>query len=514
MRILPHQLSAGLHMQSHDLNEHYQMNKVGIVFPHQLFEDSILITKCHTIYLVEEWLFFKQFNFHQQKIAFHRASMQFYQSYLKSKNCKVVYIHSFEELSNIKLLIPHLKSIGISRFEYIDTTDDWLEKRINKTAKIQAIIPIKHSSPLFINTAEEIITYFSTKKKLFQTDFYKYQRSKLDILMENGKPVGGKLSFDEENRLKYPKDKKPPIVHRFPVNDYYAESIQYTKQHFPNNYGAINRSFIYPTSFDESKIWLKDFFKYRFLDFGAYEDAIVKDQVILHHSLLSPLLNVGLLSPRLIIEEALEYAHLHSIPINSVEGFIRQLIGWREFIRAVYQLKGTEERKSNYWKFTRKIPASFWNGTTGIEPIDSTIKKLLSTGYCHHIERLMVLGNFMLLCEFDPNEVYRWFMELFIDAYDWVMVPNVYGMSQFADGGLMSTKPYISGSNYLMKMSDYKKGSWQTIWDGLFWRFMHVHRDFFLQNPRLGMLVRTFDKMSIEKQETHLYNAEKYLATL
>jgi deoxyribodipyrimidine photolyase-related protein len=183
-------------------------------------------------------------------------------------------------------------------------------------------------------------------------------------------------------------------------------------------------------------------------------------------------------------------------------------------MRGVYVTKGSEERVRNFWGFSRKIPKSFYDGTTGIFPVDETIKKVLETGYCHHIERLMVLGNFMLLCEFDPDEVYRWFMELFIDAYDWVMVPNVYGMSQFADGGLMATKPYISGSNYLMKMSDYKKGEWQHVWDGLFWRFMHIHRDFFLQNPRLGMLVNTFDKMPHEKQKSHLKNAEEFLCKL
>jgi deoxyribodipyrimidine photolyase-related protein len=226
------------------------------------------------------------------------------------------------------------------------------------------------------------------------------------------------------------------------------------------------------------------------------------------------MMNVGLVSPKFIIEEALSYASNHEVPLNSLEGFIRQILGWREFIRAVYELKGNEERTKNHWGFKRKIPASFWNGSTGIEPIDSAIKKVLETGYAHHIERLMVLGNFMLLCEFDPDEVYRWFMELFIDAYDWVMVPNVYGMSQFADGGLMATKPYISGSNYLMKMSDYKKGEWQPVWDGLFWRFMHVHRDFFLKNPRLGMLVRTFDKMPEEKQQLHLNNANQFLDSL
>ena len=226
------------------------------------------------------------------------------------------------------------------------------------------------------------------------------------------------------------------------------------------------------------------------------------------------MMNSGLLTPQFIIDEALNYASNHEIPLNSLEGFIRQIIGWREYIRAVYEVKGKEERTKNYWGFTRKIPASFWDGSTGIDPIDYTIKKVLATGYCHHIERLMVLGNFMLLCEFDPDEVYRWFMELFIDSYDWVMVPNVYGMSQFADGGLIASKPYISGSNYLMKMSDYKKGEWQKVWDGLFWRFMHRHRTFFLQNPRLGMLVRTFDKMPEIKQNTHLINANQFLNSL
>jgi deoxyribodipyrimidine photolyase-related protein len=180
----------------------------------------------------------------------------------------------------------------------------------------------------------------------------------------------------------------------------------------------------------------------------------------------------------------------------------------------VYDFAGSQQRTKNYWGFERKIPSTFWEGKTGIYPIDSVIQKVLKTGYCHHIERLMVLGNFMLLCEFDPDEVHRWFMELFVDAYDWVMVPNVYGMTQFADGGMMTTKPYISGSNYLTKMSDYPKGDWQPIWDGLFWRFMHVHRDFFTRNPRLGMLVKTFDKMPETKQNAHIQHAETFLAQL
>ena len=488
---------------------------IGIIFPHQLFENNKLLSKCDTIYMVEEFLFFKQYNFHKQKIILHRASMKFYESYLQSQKINVIYIHSYDELSDIRKLIPYLKKKGISKIEYNDTTDYWLEQRIENACKTHKIKATKNSSPLFLNSSEEIATYFADKKRMFQTDFYKHQRLNKNILLEkNNKPIGGKWTYDDENRLKYPKGKTPPKITSLKHNNFYEEAIDYTKKYFPNNYGELNTPLVYPTTFEESKKWLKDFFKTRFSEFGLYEDAIVTHEFILNHSVLTPMLNVGLITPKLIIDETLAYASCNEIPINSLEGFIRQIIGWREFIRAVYELKGREERTKNYWNFKRKIPASFWNGTTGIEPIDSTIKKVLETGYCHHIERLMVLGNFMLLCEFDPDEVYRWFMELFIDAYDWVMVPNVYGMSQFADGGIMATKPYISGSNYLMKMSDYKKGEWQPIWDGLFWRFMHIHRDFFLQNPRLGMLVNTFDKMSDEKKKIHLKNASNFLHSL
>jgi len=245
----------------------------------------------------------------------------------------------------------------------------------------------------------------------------------------------------------------------------------------------------------------------------------------LHHSLLSPLLNIGLLQPNEITTAALDAAKKKEIPLNSLEGFIRQVTGWREFIRAVYEREGGQQRTRNYWGFKRKIPASFWNGTTGIIPIDHLIRQLQKHAYTHHIERLMVLGNFMLLCEFDPDEVYQWFMEWYIDSYDWVMVPNVYGMTQFADGGIMTTKPYISGSNYLLKMGNWEKGeplsigndmqaNWSEIWDGLFWRFMDKQRKFFSSNPRLGMLLKTLDKMNAAKKERLFAIANGYLDKL
>jgi deoxyribodipyrimidine photolyase-related protein len=490
------------------------MKQVNVIFPHQLFQESPLFETNAPIYLVEEYLFFKQYPFHKQKIAFHRATMKRYADFLrKDKNFEVYYVEAIEVISDIRQLI---KSQGVEHINYIDPTDNWLQKRINNSCLENNISTTEYNSPLFLNTKEDLATFFrSDKKKYHQTSFYTEQRKKRHILMEpDGKPTGGKWTFDTENRKKYPAKKIPPSIQFPDVDSYYEEAKQYVETNFSNHLGSFTKHSLYPINFETTKSWLNQFFAQRFMEFGVYEDAIVADNSILHHSVLTPMLNVGLITPKEIIEACLVYAEENDVPLNSTEGFVRQIIGWREFIRGMYEARGSEERTTNFWKFKKKIPASFYDGTTGIPPIDQTIKKVLKTGYCNHIERLMVLGNFMMLCEFDPDEVYRWFMELFIDSYDWVMVTNVYGMSQFADGGLMATKPYISGSNYLMKMSDYKKGEWQTVWDGLFWRFMDTHRDFFLSNPRLGMLVHMFDKMPIEKQQEHRENGGLYMASL
>ena len=493
------------------------MNKINLVLPHQLFKNSPLFNNNFPFYVVEEYLFFKQYPFHKQKIAFHRSTMKKYANFLKEKmNIDVHYIESIDSISDIRLLIANLKEIGVKQINYIDPVDGWIQKRLNQSCSENKITTKQFPSPLFINTQEDLKNFFTNdKKKYHQTTFYKDQRKKHSILVDfNGKPTGGKWTFDTENRKKYPAKKKPPHI-QFPnSDDYFEEAKIYVNNYFSDHFGTLTENPIYPTAFDSTKDWLQQFFEHRFFEFGVYEDAILKENSILNHSVLTPMLNVGLIEPKEIINECLNYAELHDVPINSTEGFVRQILGWREFIRGVYISKGNEERTKNFWKFKKKIPASFYNGSTGIDPLDDTIKKILKTGYCNHIERLMVLGNFMLLCEFDPDEVYRWFMELFIDAYDWVMVTNVYGMSQFSDGGLMASKPYISGSNYIMKMSNYKKGKWQTTWDGLFWRFMDLHRDFFLSNPRLGMLVRMYDKMPTEKKQKHLEEAGLFLDQL
>jgi deoxyribodipyrimidine photolyase-related protein len=492
------------------------MKAVNLIFPHQLFEHSPLLENALPTYLIEEFLFFKHYNFHKQKIAFHRATMKHYEAFLASKNIEVVYIDSMQNVSDIRELIPYLKSKDITHINYIDPVDNWLQKRINEGCSKNEIESTVLDSPLFLNSKEDLQAFFrSDKKKYQQATFYKDQRTQRHILIDpDGNPSGGKWSFDAENRKKYPAKKTPPSIQFPDVDDFYKEACEYVSANFSNNIGELTEQPLYPITFESTQEWFQQFLEQRFLEFGAYEDAIVKEHHILNHSLLTPMLNVGLISPKEVIEQSTAFAKENDIPINSLEGFVRQIIGWREFIRGMYEARGSDERTRNFWGFTRKIPKSFYDGSTGIYPIDQTIKQLLKTGYCHHIERLMVLGNFMLLCEFDPDEVYRWFMELFIDSYDWVMVPNVYGMSQFADGGLMATKPYISGSNYLMKMSNYKKGEWQETWDGLFWRFMDTHRSFFLSNPRLGMLVHMFDKMPAEKKQKHLENGDAYLNSL
>ena len=490
------------------------MNSINIIFPNQLFEKSVLIENNYKTYLIEEYLFFSHYNFHKQKIVFHRDSMKNYYDYLIEKGIEVIYINSFDSQSDIREFLKHLKAKQINIYNPID---NWLEKRISSSCKENDISINFYENPLFINKEDELLPFFSTtKKKFFQTPFYKNQRNKLNILLDKEKkPLGGKWTFDDMNRKKFPKNKNTPVIDYSEIKSKnYIDSRKYISQYFPKNNGELGENQLYPTDFKSAKIWFNNFLNSRFNEFGIYEDAVLIKESIINHSVLSPLINSGLLDPKYILNTSLDFYKKNNIPLNSSEGFIRQIIGWREFIRGVYVSKGTEERLKNYWGFKRKIPKSFYDGSTGIDPIDDTIHKVNKTGYANHIERLMILGNFMVLCEFDPDEVYKWFMELFIDSYDWVMVPNVYGMSQFADGGLMSTKPYISSSNYIIKMSDYKKGEWSDVWDGLFWSFMDKQREFFSKNPRMRMLISTFDKMDSFKKEKLLIDADNFITKL
>ena len=492
------------------------MIAINIILPNQLFEESALLNNGNPCFIIEEFLFFSQFKFHKQKIFFHRCSMLNYSDYVKGLGNKLSYVNANQRNSDLRTFIKELDNSKINEINIIDPDDNWIEKRIKEECQKANISLIVHENPSFITNKNDLEPFFrADKKKFFQTTFYKAQRQKFNLLMDDqNKPIGGKWTYDDENRLKFPKNKSTPTITSPKATSNHQNAMNYVINNFSENPGSLNEIPIYPTDFSSAKLWLSNFLKTRFKEFGPYEDAVLKNESIINHSLLSPLMNSGLLTPNYILSEIQKHTKTNNIPINSVEGLIRQIIGWREFIRGVYYAKGTEERTKNFWKFDRKIPVSFYNGTTGIEPLDDTINKINKTGYANHIERLMIVGNFMLLCEFDPDEVYQWFMELFIDAYDWVMVPNVYGMSQFADGGMMSTKPYIGSSNYIIKMSDYKKGDWCAIWDALFWNFMDKQRDFFLKNPRMRMLISTFDKMEPLKKEKHLKTADDFLKKL
>lgn len=464
------------------------------------------------VYLIEDDLFFGQFAFHKQKLILHRASMKHYEMNLKKKGYQVNYLDHFK-VTSISNLFKLLKKQNVNVIHYSDTVDYLLERRLKRESRKSDIELIPYASPNFICSKDFIDQFFQRKKRYIQTEFYIELRKQQNILMESDNPVGGLWTYDVMNRSRLPKDVKPPKPLSLPVNSFVTEAVDYVERNFNANPGSTS-AFHYPVTAEEAERVLDDFLHHRFQLYGVYQDAIDAEQSALFHSLLTPALNIGLLTPEQILKKAEAYFHQHNVPINSAEGFIRQVLGWREFIRAMYIREGVKERTTNYFKHNRKIPDSFYTGTTGLEPVDNVIRRLLQTGYSNHIERLMVLGNIMLLCEFDPDEVYRWFMELYIDAYDWVMVPNVYGMSQYADGGLMATKPYISSSNYILKMSHYKKGDWCTIWDGLYWRFIDKHQKQFSKNPRMSMMVKQLEKMDANRKKHLLAAADAFLKSL
>lgn len=486
---------------------------VTVVYPHQLFSDSPALHRDRPVILAEDPWFFKRRKFHAHKLVLHRASMKFYQEYLAGRGFVVDYRET-AGLRKSQDLFVQLAGTGVSAVHLCDPLENGLTDEIEKTCTNQGIRLVIHESPMFLCSPDYLRDFFKEGRRFYLTEFYIEQRKRHKILLENdGRPAGKRWTFDTLNREPLPKDfPVPPVWH--PVqNAYVTEAISYVQEHFPGSYGDVN-AFFWPVTFEDADLWFSDFLKNRLVMFGRYEDAIHRNETFLFHAGISPLLNTGLLSPRPVVEAALRHAQEHEIPLQSLEAFIRQMIGWREFIRAVYLLAGPREQASNVLGLTRPVPPCFWTASTGIEPVDTTIRRVLGNAYCHHIERLMVLGNIMLLAEFNPDRVCDWFSELFIDAYDWVMIPNVYGMSQFSDGGLMSSKPYISGSRYVMKMSNYQEGPWCDLWDALYWRFLFVHRDIFEQNPRMAPFITYITRMEEVKRNTLIAKAETYLNSI
>lgn len=491
-----------------------------LIFPNQLYrEHPGLKPAPECVVLIEDSLFFGDARYtmrmHQQKIWLHRATMKRFERLLETRGLSTKYLEYDSENQSLRKHLRGLADQGVQAVATIEPVDFMLRKRLERDCS-QLGISIKWlSNPGFLNSTAENQDYRSGKKRWYMADYYKWQRKRLDILMDGEEPVGGQWSFDGDNRKKIPKnqlDSIPPILH-LSRDEIDEEAKTYVQSHFSEHYGNVDTLY-FPTSHKDAERWLLDFIRNRFNDFGNYEDAILEGESWLWHSVLTPSLNIGLLTPQQVIDAALRAADERDLPINSVEGFVRQIIGWREFMRATYEDLGVSMRTTNFWEHSRPMPDAFYDGTTGVLPIDDTIRRILDTGYCHHIERLMVLGGFMFLCEIRPDDIYRWFMEMFVDSYDWVMVPNAYAMSQNADGGQITTKPYFSGSSYVRKMSHYKSGPWCDVWDGLYWRWISNHAESLAKNPRWAMMCSTAKKMAPEKLQTHHSHAERFLSEI
>jgi deoxyribodipyrimidine photolyase-related protein len=336
--------------------------------------------------------------------------------------------------------------------------------------------------------------------------------------MNGNQPRGGQWSYDKDNRQKIPAHVTIPSFHplqRTSVNQkIIQEAIAYTNLHFPDNYGSLS-FFVYPIDFEESHSWLNDFITHRFQLFGKYEDAVVQENAnpFLFHSGLSPMMNIGLLTEAEVIDGIQPWEK--KIAPASYEGFLRQCIGWRNYIYTSYVLFGEEMRHSNFLHHTQSAHASMkhrmWNASTDIPPIDMILQKINHYAYAHHIERLMYLGNFLSYCFIHPHDVYTLFMEWTIDAYDWVMIPNVMGMSQYACENKIMNRPYLCSSNYILKMSDFKKGEWTVLWDSLYYQYIERHQKILKSNYSASRQVAFWKKKSEKQKREILARAQKYL---
>jgi deoxyribodipyrimidine photolyase-related protein len=495
---------------------------VFLIFPTQLFSDIKHLTNWinnnsknnQIIYLIEEPIYFTDFNYHKLKLAYHRASMKKYFDFLKNKKLNVKYIDYFKVT---KLFYSSIKSES-NTISIIDPGDFKLKKKLETIFEKKLIILDNINWLININELEYIKKLIYTNSNYSHDKFYKYQRKKLDILIDStNKPDGGKWSYDTHNRLALPKNHKVPITISKKLNNKYVkEAINYVNKNWSNNYGSLEH-FIYPIDTNSSLKWLDKFLKERLCNFGPYEDAVNESEPFIYHSVLSPMMNIGILTDTQVVTKSYEYylAHKKYISIESFEGFIRQVIGWRNYVYTVYMLEGPKLFESNNLKHKTKLNDKFWTGQTEIKPIDSIINKLVTYAYAHHIERLMYLGNFMLICMVDPKEVYRIFMEWTIDAYEWVMIPNIFGMSQYADGGTMMTRPYFSSSNYINKMSSYKRdGEWDIIWDALYYNFINKHDKLLKNNYATAIQVKHWYNKTDKEKKSIKKIAKQYLTKL
>ena len=484
-----------------------------VLFPNQLFHPSLLPSNLSAIFLLEDPLFFQdpqrltRMNF--IKRVFHRTTMQVYYKFLQKRGMNVKYI----EYETIKRDGYGCIDGKEEKWYWINPVDHLLEKRFRVFLKRNQIENIYLETPLFLTSEEECKQYaksVSPRKKLYQTPFYQYQRRRFQLWVdENGKPFGGKWSYDEENRKPFPSTISFPQItsyHTPTLRKEIEQAKQYVEKMFPNSIRMEGQEFIFPVDHLGAKKWYQQFLKERFAQFGLYEDAMYypAPQPFLFHSGISCLLNCGLLTPAYVIQELQSFVQTHpTIPFSSVEGFLRQIIGWREHCRLTYLVLYKELKKTNVYRSIYRLKEEWYTGETGIEPIDDSIRMGFRYGYLHHIHRLMVMGSAMMMLEVHPDQAMKWFYEMSCDSYEWNMINNVKCMAM---GNLLyTTKPYMATSNYLKHMSNYPRdGKWDLLWDGMYWRFLKRHQLILKKNGRFGMIqVKYLKKKTIKQMKEY-----------
>lgn len=499
-----------------------------LVEHHPALEHAQVNPDNHHFIFIESPYRSQKLRYHKHKLILLFAAMRHYASELREKGSPVLY-HRIEDSQKPQetftgILTQWVKDHNVSHLVIMEP-NEWhsaqaIEKLANKLKLHLEILP----SNQFIVPRKDFSQWAGSKKSLLMEQHYRRMRRELGILVnEAGDPEGGSWNYDKDNRLGMRdfKKEKPiiPQATNITHDEVTREVIKAVEIHFPQHPGK-GEAFRIPVTRSEARKALKLFIYKSLEKFGPYEDLMIEGEPKLFHSQLSPLLNIGLLSPQECIEAAVK-GYEKGAPLSSVEGFIRQILGWREFINGVYWHRMPEYGELNGLEAQRSLPKSFIQGKSSLNCIQQTLDELYETGYNHHIQRLMVLGNYFLIGGFHPKEVLDWYTAMYVDAYDWVMVPNVIGMVLHADGSYLATKPYAAGSGYISKMSNYcqncqynpklKTGESSCPYNSLYWNFFDQHKDRFRKNPRVAMMIRSWEKRSEDDRQKVVKHAQQFL---
>ena len=463
------------------------------------------------IVMVEDLELCARRQYHQQKIALLIAAMREHAAALRKLGHDVRYFRFAANETITSAVAKVCAEVDARTLITFELTDHRLANRLRRFCATRKLDWQCLEDPGFLTSKGEFLDFAGARESLSMAQFYRHQRRRLDLLLVDGKkPVGGKWSFDADNRKKLPKSQSVPELSTQTYSTITLAALEEVAQRFSTHPGVAQQLWL-PTQREDALSWLQAFVEQRLVGFGTFEDALSQRSATLFHSALSPLLNLGLLTPGEVLGAVVDASAQRGVPLNDLEGFVRQLVGWREFVRGVYERFGQSMQAHNRRAHTRRLTHHWHDATTGIAPLDAAIRHQLDLGFTHHINRLMVVANLMNLCEIQPTGVYDYFMCYYLDAYDWVMVPNVYGMGLTSDDGVFATKPYVCGSNYLLKMSDFPRGDWCDVLDGLYWRFVERNKAEYRANPRLSLSLGHLQRLPSERRAKIFTAADRFL---